>query len=234
MKRLIINLLFLFILLSNVALAELNQRMLERLNEDYNKIYQLRDAAQPRRKSIEVLVEEKNNAFAELVKKRVTKNELEVIKKDLDSTSISNSAQIEKDYIERLDSTKNEELAEENQDILSNIISASQDRLVKGVELASISKNKNENAVVKKINVLPSTIQPSSSREKDENAIIKKTISAKEIEETETKRIQIEALKFSKSDKRKLTSRENDSLFKKVSKAYQRNLEKIIVEEVDP
>lgn len=236
-------LVFAYIFYSNLIYAELNNFALENLNQDYKRITRLREEAQPARKSVEILINEKNKLFVDLVKTKVEKEEFEIIKKDINTVSSNNFLKIEEDYLEKIDSTKDVKLIESDQELLTDLINSTNSRLQNGVDLDSISKNAYKHITSPKINLLKnsySNTQLESIETKETKDIIKlvdqKELSERdtlEIEAAETKRIQTESLIYSKRDKKQLISSEEDSLFTKVSKAYLRNLEKIILEDVD-
>ena len=211
-----------------LAQAVLNENMLLRLNSDYKRIEKLRAITNPKLKDLETLVNEKNQAFLKRIQNRVAKNELELITKDLNSVKVANAKNMNKEYLSSLESSKDLKLSNENQQLLNTVISSSNSHLRKGVSFAAVSKlNTDRPAKLEVDNEVFNKPVETFGDEKVSSSPANTILS----EADKIKHTQKAALLSSKQDKGIFQESDDDSIFKKVSKAYHRNLEKVIEEE---
>lgn len=235
MKSFRISLFLPFLLFSVKSHAELNEQMLEKLNEDYDRVSQARDAANPLRKDIDQLIEEKNQAFLKSVEKTLPKKEFEIIGKKISKDLNKNADQIDRDYQEKLTANSLLNINKKKQDDIINIINKAESQLIKNF----ILDEKTKIAEIKKEHSSEDSVESEKDGAEKENiqldvAEINNTNNLTEkltSERIEIRQQQTEALMFSKKEITKLQPTEEDTLFTKVSKAYKRNLRKIIEED---
>lgn len=216
--------------LAPFAYADLSERMLQRLDRDYVRIDQLEKAANPKAKSLEDLVAEKNSAFLEKIKSRVSENEMKAVAQEITQVKVVNAINIEKDYFDKLESTENFELSDDKNQLLEDLLISSDAKMQKDVnfgQLAKISTEKInpeiESLPKNEMGTRPKTFSGAESKFKSSRPPGKMSE-----EEIALKKTQSDALVFSKMSKNKFQPTERDSIFKKISKAYNRNLERII------
>jgi hypothetical protein len=237
MKSFRISLFLPFLLFSVKSHAEINEQMLEKLNEDYDRVSRARDAANPLRKDIDQMIEEKNQAFLKSIEKTLPKKEFETIGKKISKDLNKNADQIDRDYQEKLTANSLLNINKKKQDDITNIINKAESHLINNFTLDEKTKTADINKEHSSVDILANknekdgsekeNVQPDVAEINNTNNLTDKLTS----ERIEIRQQQTEALMFSKKEITKLQPTEEDTLFTKVSKAYKRNLRKIIEEE---
>lgn len=217
------NFFLLIMIFPGISNALLNEAMLKKFNADYIKVSKLKDSTNPELKTVEELIEEKNEAFFKSLEKKVSATDLEIIKADINNTQKEDAINIEKQYLQKIQPTQEvSRLSEEQSQTLSDLVATSKMFLHKNVTLEKNPSKKQ----------LSSALKASPASVKDKKQLSTTIPSSQQNAETEEERkiklSQREALSFSKKKPSTFKSNEEDSLFEKVSKAYSRNLEKVI------
>lgn len=142
-------------------------------------------------------------------------------------------------FEEEIEASPKVKLTQESQLKLDRLLSSSKNHLQAGIDFKELSKKNQGLISVKKLTQIES--EPKSNEQpaknefsslKEKNSLPLTVYDHQSEEDKKIKRIQKETVEHLKrSNKSQLQPSDKDSLFNKVSKAYLRNMQKVIVEE---
>lgn len=216
--------LFFIMLTSLNGFAAFDEAMLRHFNEDYERVEQLRNSSNPESRSLEEIIAEKNAEFLKNVKGAVNDKQFEVIDRGLKSINATNARSIEKSYLDKISTKEKNSLPDGDKEFLNELMTSSNKLLKKDVvfktptKVASQGVQANSPAHVQK-DVANESMEklPGPSKPQDEESL-------------KQHKLRKDILKFSEERPKDFETSEEDSLFERVTKAYFRNLKKIVPE----